>query len=300
MLFSNLNEINAELNNYQMKRAAAKKMERLALITIILAVITIVMLVVWLFRHKKMRQRLLEKNDELKTALRMAEESDRMKTEFVRQVSHEIRTPLNAINGFNEILNNPEMELSDEERQDLVARIKQNTKAITDIVEEMLYLSERESNNIYEKKDHMPCNKVLSELLYRNRSQVSSAVELIYTSEVINRFTILTNEDFVTKIVDQLVQNAIKFTTRGTITMNCRTINDDTTLEISVTDTGRGIKPELRQQIFEQFVKEDHFQQGMGLGLTVSRKIAQKLGGDLTLDESYNEGARFILTLPVE
>lgn len=300
MLFSNLNEINAELNSYLEKRANAKKMGWLAIIIIILAFITIAMLVVWIFRHKKMRQRLMEKNEELKAALSMAEESDRMKTEFVRQVSHEIRTPLNAINGFNEILNDPNMVLPEEERKDLVNRIRENTKDITDIVDKMLFLSERESNENFVKKDHMLCNKVLSELLYRNRLQVSPAIELNYTTEVINRFTILTNEASVVKIVDQLLRNAIKFTTRGSITIDCRTINNGTKLEISVTDTGRGIKPELRSQIFDKFVKEDHFLQGIGLGLTVSRKIAKRLGGDLTLDNTYNQGARFILTLPVE
>ena len=222
-----------------------------------------------------------------------------MKTEFVRQVSHEIRTPLNAINGFNEILSASNIDITDEERQDMILRIKDNTQAITKIVEDMLYLS-KENAFYYAKKDQMLCNKTLSELIYSFRGSVSPNVELFYTSQVINRFTIFTNQEAVVKIVDHLIKNAIKFTKKGSITLNCSCTVDKEMVVISVTDTGHGIKPELRKHIFDQFMKEDQFKQGMGLGLTVSRKMAQKLGGDLTLDESYTNGARFLLSLPVK
>ena len=163
----------------------------------------------------------------------------------------------------------------------------------------MLYLSEKESSVYYAKNDQMLCNKILSELIYSYRGKVSPFVELIYNTKVINRFTINTNQEAVVTIVDHLIQNAIKFTNKGSITLSCRSTDNEEMLEISVTDTGRGIKPEMRKQIFEQFIKEDRFQQGMGLGLTVSRKMAQKLGGDIVLDESYTKGSRFLLTLPV-
>ena len=300
LLFNNLNELNTQANLAHTKYKTAKKMERMAWIIIVLAFITIIVLAIWIFMHRRMRQHLVQKNQQLKLALAMAEESDRMKTEFVRQVSHEIRTPLNAINGFNEILNGADMQLTDDERQDLLSRIKTSTKAITDIVDEMLHLSEQESSDYYARHDQMLCNKVLSELLYKNRSSVSSLIELNYTTEVINRFTILTNEASVKQIVEHLIQNAIKFTTKGSINLHCRTTDKGQTLEISITDTGRGINPEMRDKVFEMFVKEDSFEQGMGLGLTVSRKIAQKLGGNLVLDESYSGGSRFVLTLPVQ
>ena len=129
---------------------------------------------------------------------------------------------------------------------------------------------------------------------------VGSFVELIYHTQVTNHFIINTNQEVVVKIVDHLIQNAIKFTNKGSITLGCRSTDNEERVEISVTDTGRGIKPEMRKQIFKHFIKEDVFEQGMGLGLTVSRKMAQKLGGDLVLDESYNKGARFLLILPVK
>ena len=300
MLFNNLNEINAEMNTFKEKQKTAKQLERMALIIIALSFITIAVLAIWLFRRRKMRKDLLDKNEQLRLALKMAEESDRMKTEFVRQISHEIRTPLNAINGFNEILNESNMELSKEERQDLVERIRNNTQDITNIVDEMLHLSDQESSDYYAKTDDMHCNSVLSNMLYSNRDKVNPFIELTYTTKVINRFTIHTNENAVKEIVSHLVQNAIKFTTKGSINMHCQLTDDGQMVEISVTDTGRGISPEMRDKIFDKFAKEDHFKPGIGLGLTVSKKIAQKLGGDLVLDDSYTSGSRFVLTVPVE
>ena len=299
MLFDNINEINAELNLYKMKQAAAKKMERMAIVIIVLSFLIIIVLVAWIFRHRKMRRHLLEKNEQLKTALEMAEESDRMKTEFVRQISHEIRTPLNAINGFNEILNESNIQVSDEERRDLVERIKENISAITTIIDELLNLSQQESGEYYAKNDIVFCNKVFSNILYSNRDKISPFIELVYTTDVMNRFTIRSNEKAITKIIDHLIQNAIKFTLKGSIVLHCCLSDDQQLVKVSVSDTGRGIDNHMRDKIFEQFFKIDHFKQGMGLGLTVSKKIAQKLGGDLELDESYTDGSRFVLTLPV-
>ena len=300
LIFDNINEINAEANNYLAKRKTSKLLERMAIAIIFLSFAIIALLAITLVRRQKRRKELLERNEQLKTALEMAEESDRMKTEFVRQVSHEIRTPLNAINGFNEVLNQSGITLSDEERQDLVNRINDNSKAITKIIDELLHLSEQESAEYYNKNDDMLCNKVLSELIYSYREKVNSNVELRYTTSLLNRFTIHTNEAAVTEVVDHLLQNAIKFTSHGFIELHSRLSDDEKMVEISVTDTGSGIDTDKRKNIFDQFFKIDHFTQGIGLGLTVSKKIAQKLDGDLLLDESYTEGSRFLLMLPIE
>lgn len=100
------------------------------------------------------------------------------------------------------------------------------------------------------------------------------------------------------KIIEHLIDNAIKFTQHGFIELNC-TQKDDT-IEISLTDTGCGIPADKQDDIFEEFVKADAFRQGIGLGLTVSRKMAQKMGGNLQLDKTYTAGARFVLTLPIQ
>ncbi len=299
ILFSNINELNVQIGLEQTKSKANQTREILMYIILVLAIIVITLLVLYILHNKKRKEMLKQKNEQLHTALTMAEESEKMKTEFVRSVSHEIRTPLNAINGFNDILNTPGIELSEEERADLLQRIKENVKAITDIVDEMLRVSEKESNELYSKHNKIFCNQFFSSLIYQYRDTISSSVELKFTSRILNRFQIDTNEEGVKKIVEQLLLNAMKFTKSGFIELHCELTDNGKTLAVSVTDTGKGIAEDQQDKIFEGFYKEDMFQQGIGLGLTVSKKIAVKLGGDVVLDKDYKEGARFILTLPV-
>lgn len=267
-------------------------------ITIVFFIIIIVLLSAWVYYFRRTRQDLKEKNEQLSTALAMAEESERMKTEFVRSVSHEIRTPLNAISGFNEILNNADMTLSAEERQDLLDRIKKNMNDITNIVDEMLHMAEQTSNSYSMNSTSIYCNQFLTPLIYDHREKVNGGIELLYKSKLINRDTLYTDPEGLRQIIDQLVHNAIKFTQRGFIELACEYSEDRQWVLISVTDSGRGITKEQQEMIFTPFHKADSFQQGIGLGLSVSKKIAQKLGGDLTLDTDYTEGARFILKLP--
>jgi len=298
MLFDNLNKLHTEVNLAKADQKEMKVHERMLMVMLLLMLVIIFLLVAWSYRRRKTRQQLQMKNEQLSTALKMAGESDQMKTDFVMNVSHEIRTPLNAIAGFNEILNTPGIQLPEEERRELVTRINDNVKAITDIVDEMLHMAEQNTMSTYARTDRINCNQVLSKQLYSYRSKVSNQVELIYTSNVINRFTIITNEPAFQKIVDGLIQNAVKFTKKGSIELNCS--HRTGMVDISVKDTGTGIPEDMQESIFTQFVKADSFHQGIGLGLTLGKRMAQRLGGDLTLDTTYKDGARFVLSLPCD
>jgi signal transduction histidine kinase len=181
-----------------------------------------------------------------------------------------------------------------------VGRIKDNVKAITKIVDNMLQMADKESNELNTESGHIYCNQFLGNILYAHRSKVSANIELSYTTDVINRFQITTSKDGLRKILEQLIENAIKFTQRGTINVHCKQSEDQKTVLISVTDTGKGIAPENQEKVFEGFYKEDSFEQGIGLGLALSKKIAQKMGGDLVLDTEYTNGCKFILSLPIE
>lgn len=300
MIFSNLNELNTQAGLARAKSKASKEHERMLTIVVVFSVIIIIMLILIALHFSRLRVQLRNKNEQLKTALVMAEEGEKMKSEFVRSVSHEIRTPLNAISGFNDILNSSRFDISDEERKQLLERIQENVKAITEIVDDMLRVADKESNEFYPKLNKIYCNQFLSSQLYKHREHVSGAIELNFTTKVVNRFQIETNEDGLTKVLEQLIQNAIKFTKEGRIELHCEFAQGGKSIEISLSDTGRGINKEQQDKIFESFYKGDSFEQGIGLGLTVSKKIARKLGGELTLDKNYNEGARFVLTLPIE
>ena len=295
---NNLSEVVATKNMTQEQKKAEQRTSRMVVLTLFLTLIILGMFALWIYLHRRNQKRLEKKNEQLSTALKMASETDQMKTEFVKRVSHEIRTPLNAITGFNEILNNPDIPLAQEERQDLLNRISENVKAITGIVDELLQVANTESMQEYVRYDTVLCNQYLSNLIYGHRDDVSADVELRYTTRVINRFAIQTNQDMMEKIIEHLLGNAIKFTKQGFIELNCAQKGNN--VIISLTDTGCGIPAEKQDEVFEQFAKADIFQQGIGLGLTVSRKMAQKMGGDLKLDKTYTSGARFVLTLPVK
>jgi signal transduction histidine kinase len=299
MYLTNFNEISAQAGVARAQTKATKMREYMLTVVFIMSFIIIALLTIGVVHYRRNRQNLREKNQQLHAALAMAEEGEKMKTEFVRSVSHEIRTPLNAINGFNDVLNTPGIEISEAERADILERIKLNVEAITNIVDEMLRMADKESNEFYPKSSKIYCNTFFSSVIYSYRSELSSNVDLKYTSTLLNRFQIETNEEGVRKILDHLIQNAIKFTSKGSITLHCELSEDRKKLLVSLTDTGRGISHDKRSKVFEEFYKEDIFQQGIGLGLTVSKKIASKLGGELMLDESYNDGARFVLSLPV-
>ena len=299
MLFTNLNELNAQTGLANTQSKAAQDHLRMLIIVLVLAIIVIVLLMLWLIHFRQSRKELSTKNEQLHAALSMAEEGEKMKTEFVRSVSHEIRTPLNAINGFNDVLNTPGIELSEEERADLVKRIRENVQAITNIVDEMLRMADKASNDFNPQSSKLFCNQFFSSVLYKYRNEVSASIELNFTTTLLNRMKIETNEEGVRKIMQHLIQNAIKFTREGSISVHCEQADNGNMILVSVTDTGRGISKEQQSKIFERFYKADAFDQGIGLGLTVSKKIAQKLGGDLTLDDSYTGGARFVLSLPI-
>ena len=297
MYEQNLSEVSNTSNMTRAQQQAEKKSSNLLLLLAGLLAVVIGMVLLLLHIRKRSRQQLDQKNDQLKTALKMAGETEQMKKEFVRRISHEIRTPLNAITGFNDILNNTDIELSKEDRSDLMARINESVKAITVIADELLQQADAESVVDYAKNDTVYCNQFFRDLLYKHSDEVNANTELRFTTRVINRDTILTNTEAVQKIVEHLISNAIKFTQQGSIELNCR--EEDGMLYVAVTDTGRGVPADMQDGIFEQFSKVDENQQGIGLGLTVSRNMAQKMGGDLTLDKDYTEGARFVLTLPI-
>lgn len=267
-------------------------------VVLVLAALIIIMLAWWINSRRKIQARLKEKNSQLSTALMMASETDQMKTEFVRRVSHEIRTPLNAITGFNQLLNTPGMEMSDEERTDLLNRIDENMAAITKIVNEMLQVAEAESTVEYAKDDEVLCNQFFQDIFYSHSKKVSPKVQMKFITRIVNRDTMQLNAKAVKEIMENLIHNAIKFTNEGSIELFCH--KERGMIHLTLTDTGCGIPADMQDAVFEQFAKANAFEPGIGLGLTVSRNIARKMGGDLVLDKTYTEGARFILSLPVK
>lgn len=258
-----------------------------------LIILTLLYIFIYIMGRRRLMLKIWARNKELIRARDKAEESDRMKSAFIRNMSHEIRTPLNAINGFSHLLCSTDYELSNEEREDMKQRISESVNAITTIVNELLDMSLGESRS---ERKPVSCNEVASKVLEESRIKNKNNVKLEFTSELPDDFTIVSNADNIARILSLLIDNALKFTTEGYVWLQCSKTDEGATF--CVEDTGIGIPAEEREHIFEKFVKLDDYAGGVGLGLPVSRRLAELLGGHLKLDSHYDKGCRFVLTLP--
>lgn len=239
-----------------------------------------------------------QRNKELIRANALVEEADRQKRHFIQDMSHQIRTPLNIINGFAQVLAVDAQNISDEERHDIVARMRESAVAISHITRMLNFSSADNSLQASELKTfHCAalCREVAETFLPSNPQQV----EFNLVVDVPDTLTVCSNRAQVKEILTELLDNANKFTEQGSITLECSQ-PDTRTVAFTVSDTGIGIADEDRERIFTQFVKVNYFTEGVGLGLSLSQRMAKSLGGDLLIDTSYQGGSRFVLTLVVD
>jgi signal transduction histidine kinase len=137
----------------------------------------------------------------------------------------------------------------------------------------------------------------MGDVIHEHQQMTDHQLQINYISSLAADFELMTSEGLLRRIVDTLIDNAIKYTTQGSITL--RTSIADDVLSICVEDTGTGIPEGEEEHIFERFVKLDDFKKGLGLGLPLCRTLCQRLGGNVTLDRNYHPGARFVVTLPL-
>ena len=247
-------------------------------------------------RYMKSLQR---QNRELLIARDKAQEAERMKVSFLQNMSHEIRTPLNVISGYAQIISDQNALLSDNERADMAKRITHSTHTIVHIVDEILDISGKESIHYIDKTDMVGCNELARKMLEPYKTEETS-LEVRLDAHLKDSCEILMNRHEVEKILHHLLDNAFKFTKQGSITLKTYTDKLDGMVCFSVTDTGCGIKEGDEEKIFEHFYKSDAYIEGVGLGLSLARRVARQLGGDVVLDTEYKDGSRFILKLPRE
>lgn len=297
---ANFNQLAAETSLLRSRAELDANKRQVRTLTNWLMLIIVVFLVVYIMGRRRLVRKIWARSKELKAALIRAEESDRMKSAFIQNMSHEIRTPLNAVAGFSDILCTPDYELSDAEKLDMKARIEDNVHQITTIVNEVLELSKSESESMVTEDDMTDvwCNNLCRSLLRDVKGSQNKGVELRFNSNVKDDFKIHTSLYRLHSALSHLMDNAIKFTDQGHIQLSCE--KREGQLLLSVSDTGVGIKKEDRSRIFDNFSKVDDFKEGIGLGLPICRRLIRSLGGDVALDTDYQEGARFVITLPIK
>ncbi|MBR0180064.1 MAG: HAMP domain-containing histidine kinase [Prevotella sp.] len=266
--------------------------------------IVIAFFIIYIMGRRRLTRIIWDKNKKLKVALDRAEGSNRMKTTFINNMSHEIRTPLNAIRGFSSLLCEPGIEISDEEREDAKERISYNVDLITTIVDEVLELANSESE--HSVKPDSELSDVMINVLCRKQlrtmeNNTNEGVDIRFLTNVADDFTVRTHPSTVNRILTHLIDNAQKFTDKGHIELSCDYDKWRHKVNLIVTDTGTGIKSEDRDRIFGRFEKAtDNFKEGIGLGLSISKRLAASLGAEIILDEKYTEGCRFILSIPMK
>ena len=242
--------------------------------------------------------RRIDKQKEIEMALikarNQAEESDRLKTAFLANISHEVRTPLNAIVGFSEVLaGNP----SDDERAMLSKLISQNNARLLHLFEDMVNMSKLEAGDESVHKTRFLISDLLQELIEKYAPQAAEKHLTLVVDKHSEALEPNTDRDRLMQIVSHYIDNALKFTTEGGVTIGCNLEGGN--MRVWVRDTGKGIDSEYcGDKLFERFVKIDEFEQGTGLGLSVCRSLALTLGGKVGMESELGVGSLFWVDVP--
>ena len=290
------------------EQRAELSQQRLFTVAIVL-VIFIIFFLVYTIQRRKAYKKLDETNRQLVLANERAEESSRMKTQFIQQISHEVRTPLNVLSGFTQVLATPDIELSNEELQNISQKIVDNSERITHLMDKMLDLSQINSNADIECNDTVSpadiATRAIKESGIRRATHLQFQLQMSPEAESLH---FVTNKKLASKMLMLLLDNAEKFTRPVAFTGHKTSSSQQrVTLDVSVSaghvvfaveDTGVGVPPEQAENIFTEFVQLDQYSEGTGIGLPIARSLARHMGGDITLDTDYTAGARFVMTLP--
>ena len=230
----------------------------------------------------------------LMDAVYHAEESDRLKSAFLANISHEIRTPLNAIVGFSDVLTLVEDE---EERRKLIGLIKKNNDHLLRLFDDIVRMSKLEARGGGElNTSTFGVELVFMELITKYNLQCKEKGVPIVVEDAGSLPTLTTDRDRLREILNQYVNNALKFTSEGQVTLGCTSVGNK--YRIWVRDTGKGIpEDKCDERLFERFFKVDEFVPGTGLGLSICRSLAMTLNGDVGMASTYGEGSVFWVEL---
>lgn len=229
-------------------------------------------------------------------ARNQAEESDRLKTAFLANMTHEVRTPLNAIVGFSDIL---PMAQSDEERNELIKLIKQNNAHLLRLFDDMMNMSRLESGNAGSiVKEDFELASLFSELVEKYQAPCMEKNLELSIEDSASGDMVHTDRGRLREILNQYLNNALKFTSAGSISLGYE--KQLSTVRIWVRDTGKGIPADkCNDHLFERFVKVDDFVAGTGLGLSICRSLAESLDGRVGVDSVFGEGSTFWVEIPL-
>ena len=296
-----------ELKNKQMEVEASRYKLTITLVLIGVLLLGSIVLLIHYIRVRRMKN-LLEKSDKelkkdkeqlilsekaLSLAKEKAEASNRFKDIFLSNLSHEIRTPLNSIVGFSSLLG----KLNDkDETKEYASIIKHNSDLLLKLVNDTVSVSLLQTDQVPLVWEDVEICQFCKTIVEEYEPQASSLVKMEFRASF-DTYTLRTDVARLKQVFGNLLSNSLKFTEMGRVSLICEIEND--AIRFIVEDTGRGIPVDMQSKIFESFEKIDVFTQGVGLGLTICKLVADRLGGAITLDTTYEKGTRMIFTHPI-
>lgn len=234
-----------------------------------------------------------------------SEEVDRLKNAFLANISHEIRTPMNAIMGFSGLLTDPS--ISEDDKLMFIEGIMAGSKNLLQIIESIVHAARLENMDVILKQEEIEVNNILKELLYHHSKEKSvngkGHIDLNLQQEFDNKkLHIKTDAAKLRQILNNLIDNALKFTEKGKVKFGYR-LPDKETIEFFVEDSGIGIPKDKIDKVFDKFsqIEESRVRKysGLGVGLTISRDLIKIMGGDIRVDSEKGKGTNVTFTLPL-
>jgi signal transduction histidine kinase len=240
------------------------------------------------------------KNKELEVALIKSEESDKLKTSFLNNINHEIRTPLNGIIGFTNLITEPD--LNNEQRVDYGKMIVSSSEQLLSIISNIIDISKIKTGQVKLRTEHVSVNELFYSI-YLHYLPLAKEKNLLFKAVPVEAGVddiIFTDKSALKQILENLLNNAFKFTKKGSVKMLC--IKSDDHATFCVEDTGPGMDLSLHEKIFEHFYKfeneNERFLPGTGLGLSISKSLAELLGGNIYIKSEPGNGSVFSFTIP--
>lgn len=227
-----------------------------------------------------------------------AEMASKMKSLFLANMSHEIRTPLNAIEGFSRVIVETD---SPEDRMKFFEIIESNNNRLQSLVNEILDLSRVESGEIVMKKTSTDLNELCTSIKNLFKFRCPDNVKLEWQKPLMP-VAFITDANRLTQVFSNLISNALKHTSSGSISFGYKVLEEGQKIEFFVKDTGTGIAKEDIDHIFETYVSRDAEtnNNGYGLGLPLCKIIVEKLGGTIAVESELNKGTTFTFVMPFE
>jgi signal transduction histidine kinase len=249
-------------------------------------------------RVKERTKELENTNIELKAAKEVAEEMNRLKSNFLANMSHELRTPLIGINGFADFLR---QDVKDPELKEMAENIFKSGNRLSETLNLILDLSKLESGKMNFNPQKIDLVNETEDIINLFRESASKKGLELKSSFTLPSKVIYTDEHAFQSILNNLINNAIKFTGKGGVAADISL--KDNFVEIKVSDSGIGIAKEYQDIIFDEFrqVSEGYSRsfEGSGLGLNITKKLVEELGGKISVDSIPDKGSTFIVKLPV-